>query len=231
MRFSLLVLVLLLAGCSQLSAQLKLPFSGTDSGKQGNIEEQIQAIVQQLQREPDWLLPSSACPGDVMPVAEEAVQHFAKDCALNPIDCFKHCIDKNGSACYGLALFLQEQAIEAKSIEEKYVELLFGQACQLGIVSGCTNRAAGMLALETNDEADLQCIARTFEKTCAKADPWGCTMYGTVLSQGIGCDRDLEKALKILPKACNKYGQSDPACQQAQQLRKKIYNLVNDVTP
>ncbi len=161
----------LLAGCSQLSTQLKLPSSVADSARQSSVEEPVQDIIQQLKREPEWLFPV-ACPGDVMPMTETAVQHLAKDCALNPGTCLERCAAENGSACYGLALFLQEQAIGEKEVEN-YAEMLFGQACQLGIVSGCTNRAAGMLALETNDEAALTCIARTFEKTCAKEDPWG----------------------------------------------------------
>ena len=218
MRFSVLVLVSLLSGCAQLSSQLRSQSPIQPSAPRNNLAEQRVAIVEQLERDADLFFPPFECPGDVMPGTENAVQHRAEDCDRNPADCLKHCIAENGSACYGLALWLQAQ----EEIEKKYPEAVFLRACKLGIISGCTNRAAGMLASETNDIVALECIARTFEQTCAKEDPWGCTMYGIVLSQGIGRTQDLKKAAEVLPKACNKHGPSDPACQQAQKLREQI---------
>jgi len=218
MRFSVLVWVVLLAGCTQLSSQLRSQSPIQPSTRQSNADEQRAAIVEKLEHDSDLFFLKSECPGDVMPGTENVVHHLAEDCDRNPADCLKHCVAENGSACYGLALWLQPQ----EEIEKKYPEALFSRACKLGIISGCTNRAAGMLALGTNNTSTLECIARTFKKTCAKEDPWGCTMYGVVLSQGIGLTQDLKKAAEVLPKACNKHGPSDPACQQAQKLREQI---------
>ncbi|MGK7929654.1 MAG: sel1 repeat family protein [Spirulina sp.] len=211
MRLSPFILVALLAGCTQTRDRVS---SVSGSG------DEVFAVVQQLSDQPPWLFPISECPGDVMPASESRIQHSAKDCALNPEDCLQSCIAENGSACYGLALLFQE-----RKIESQYSEALFLRACKLGIASGCTNRAAGMLNLEreNNDSAALSCIARTFEKTCDRKDPWGCTMYGFVLSQGIGCDRDIEKALEVLPLACERDSR-DPACQHARSLEQLLRN-------
>lgn len=110
---------------------------------------------------------------------------------------------------------------------QNYSEALFLRACKLGIVSGCTNRAAAMINLKADDEKAVKCAVDTFEKTCEQDDPWGCTMfaYALVAGQG-GRPKDLDKALQVLSKSC-KYGIGDDACQAANKLAEEIKKIKN----
>ena len=101
-------------------------------------------------------------------------------------------------------------------------EALFQRACSLGVASGCTNRAAGMLrAAGTSDHRLDQCAAATFAKACELEDPWACTMYASHLVRGAGVNKDAKLALRVLEKSC-KYGKDDPACENAMQIREEI---------
>jgi hypothetical protein len=93
-------------------------------------------------------------------------------------------------------------------------EALFLRACTLGIVSGCTNRAAGM------DRPDA-CAIRTFQVGCDRDDPWACTMIGFHLIRGIGIAQDRERARQALAKSC-RFGEDDPACEYAKRLLNEI---------
>jgi len=44
-------------------------------------------------------------------------------------------------------------------------------------------------------------------------DPWGCVMLAATLVKGDEKHRDIERARKVLPKACS-LSEDDPACQQ-----------------
>jgi hypothetical protein len=84
---------------------------------------------------------------------------------------------------------------------------VFLRACQLGSASACTNAAAG------RPEQDA-CALETYEATCERgSDPWGCVMLGGLLVKEEQ-HRDLERARKVLPKACA-IADDDPACQAA----------------
>lgn len=216
LSFGLLSLFSFMAVSQPSQSQIEENLNVRTSVEENAASISTTAVVNSLKNEPDWLFPFTECPVKVISRVESRVYHLAENCTTNPEKCLEDCRNNNGSACYGLALLLQEQEVETK-----YYQALFLRSCKLGITSGCTNRAAGMLHLEENSDSDFECIAETFAKTCDREDPWGCTMRGLVLFQGIGCDRNIEAALEILPKACEK-NLDDPACQYAQSLREAI---------
>ena len=86
------------------------------------------------------------------------------------------------------------------------------KSCKMGSPSGCTNSAA--ILQSRSDDSILSCAVRVYSKACDWNDPWACTMYGYHLAHGKGIQQDLEKALKVLNKACYS-GLSDPACSNA----------------
>ncbi|WOB06876.1 hypothetical protein [Piscinibacter gummiphilus] len=78
------------------------------------------------------------------------------------------------------------------------------------------------MSLEKEDDVAIQtCAARTFEKTCALDDPWGCTMYAFHLSKGRGVPVNRDMALAVLKKSC-KYGPEDEACSYGRGLREQL---------
>jgi TPR repeat protein len=176
------------------------------------IEETLAA----LKRQPAWLFPAGECPSDVASPQEMPVKYTGERCAPDARACLDECHRGDGNACYALALFVQQ--LHSDEVGE---EALFLRACRLGIVSGCTNRAAYIVRVEPASDARLRCAARTFEMTCDREDPWGCTMLGELLSQGKGLPRNLDRALRVLRKGCT-FGDSDPACQQAKLLEQQI---------
>lgn len=185
-------------------------------------QEQTQRVLENIQSKPDWLFPADACPLEVMPDFEKDSNYAAENCENEPLRCLEKCKDENGNACYALALFLQDK----NGREQMESEPLFLRSCKLGVVSGCTNRAAAMFNLQADEPDAVKCAADTFEKTCKKDDPWGCTMFGMVLTDGVGRSQNLDEALKALSKSC-KYGIEDEACQNAKNLEKEILEFKN----
>ena len=159
-----------------------------------------------LSERPAWLFSDfsvSQCPVDVFPGVE---QPFTPDaCTAGVQACVDHCQSKDGNACYALALHVQ-----AQKGRPDVSEALFFRACSLGIASGCTNRAAGLLTYPTKFDP-LPCANRTFEAMCDRDDPWACTMWGASLLHGRGIKRDVARAVQILPKGC-RLGADDEAC-------------------
>ncbi len=154
---------------------------------------------------PDWLPSLETCPADVLPERIAAFENFADRCTGAPGACATQCAEADAAACYSLALAVQEVADGPAS------EKLFLRACELGVVSGCTNRAAGMI------DEDFECSLATFEFTCEQDDPWGCTMLGLFLATGRGVARDVERARAVLAKSCP-HGEGDEACSYAKQI-------------
>jgi hypothetical protein len=139
------------------------------------------------------LFPADDCPVDVAPERVELVKYLSEGCAPDIRTCMKACKGGDANACYAAALRTQElKKSPARS------EALFLRACRLGIVSGCTNRAAGIL-LEPESPVRARCAARTFERMC----------------------RDVDRALRVLPTACLA-NEKDPACTAARELIEKI---------
>lgn len=137
-------------------------------------------------------------------------------CMAGDASCIATCKGGGAVACYGAALHQQTQ---------KHLELsdaLFLRACKLGAASGCTNRAASLLSLSPNPTpTTLRCASATFERSCAAHDPWGCTMFATMLMRGMGGVQDLNRARTVLDDSCLN-GESDPACESAAALRLQI---------
>lgn len=130
--------------------------------------------------------------------------------------CLDACTAGTAVACYWLAFELQRQKTPIDASNS-----LYHQACRLGMTSGCTNQAAGMLRAAKDDETTRSCAAATFDLACTRDDPWACTMSAMHLSRGIGVPQDLPRALKALYKSCT-FGPKDPACTAAIRMRRDI---------
>jgi len=178
-----------------------LPATAADTAKLlGNLEASP----------PGWLPTLDKCPADVMPAHESSLDYSMEACAAAPEQCLRRCQAGNSNDCYAAALVLQE--IRHTPISEA----LFLRACALGVMSGCTNRAAGM----DRPEGDA-CAIRTFQKGCDRDDPWACTMIGFHLIRGTGIAKDRERARRALSKSC-RFGDDDPACEYAKRLLSEI---------
>jgi TPR repeat protein len=167
---------------------------------------------------PDWLLPADACPADVLEAAQRIVPPggFEHMCDLDMAACLNRCQTGYATACYAAAL--RQQIIKGPAA---LAEALFLRACALGTRSGCTNRAADMLAAAPRDAEIAHCSFRTFEHTCADGDAWGCEMLGLAYANGVGVDQDPSQALEILPRACED-SESDEACLAARTVMEQV---------
>jgi TPR repeat protein len=159
---------------------------------------------------PDWLPDLAKCPIDVMPARETKLDYSSDRCATDLERCLDNCRAGDASDCYASALILQRVRNNPIS------EALFLKACSLGIVSGCTNRAASM---ENSGRSD--CVVQTFQRGCDHNDPWACTMFGFHLVRGIGIAKDRERARQVLSKSC-RFGETDKACLSGRGLLKEI---------
>jgi len=179
------------------------PVAAADAAK---VLESLEAA------KPDWLPDLAKCPADVMPARETRSDYFKQRCAASLERCVDSCRAGNAGDCYAAALVLQEVRNNPVS------EALFLRACSLGIVSGCTNRAAGM---DKDNGGGNPCAVQTFEKGCERNDPWACTMIGFYLLRGIGVAKDHGRARQALSKSC-RFGDTDQACGYAKSLMREI---------
>ena len=177
----------------------------------------LEGALRGLEARPAWLFGAERCPADVMPPAEAAFRPLERLCETDLPTCLERCQGSEASACYWAAL-----RVQALHRDEAASEALFLRACALGVVSGCTNRAAGMTKNGTEGAAATRCAVRTFERTCHANDPWGCTMFGFHLMKGLGIDRDPDRAARILELACVRFGEEDPACARARELMEEL---------
>lgn len=176
-------------------------------------------VVDILKHKPGWLFPAEACPAEVMAERGAKPEYGADGCAGNPTRCLDKCKTDDPTACYALALLIQQYT----DIGHEASEALFLRSCKLGIVSGCTNWAVTMVDSQPDNVSVEKCAADTFVKTCSKDDPWGCAMWGSALSQGIGTKKDVPEALRFLQKACDiSVDKAGPACKRSQELRDAI---------
>lgn len=165
-----------------------------------------------------WLAESQHCPASLMTGRQSLAYLAGRDCLPGRMtSCLSRCASNDGGACYWLA-----ESVQEAHGDERASEALFQRACRLGIVSGCTNRAAGIMKESSPDDSKVKaCAARTFGVACQHDDPWACTMRAALLSRGLGVAQDREEALKVLLKSC-KYGPDDPACEYARRLRAEL---------
>lgn len=175
-----------------------------------NFEKTYKLLIEK----PSWLFSEEeVCPFEIFPKVIDESPFIPTRCDKDAMVCLEDCKKNDGRACYTLALMIQKK----KTPFQNYSEALFLRSCKLGVISGCTNRAAAIINDKSDDEKAVKCAVNTFEKTCENDDPWGCTMFGFVLHRGIGRPKDDEKALKALSKSC-KFGDADEACRMAKEL-------------
>lgn len=178
---------------------------------------EVDGVSREVLKRESWLADSQKCPAALFPKKEDRDHLNGNDCKPGKLgSCLARCSASDASACYWLGHELEQ----ARGLPGAY-ESLYQRSCRLGVVSGCTNRAAGMLEDRPNDSQLQACAAATFAKSCSFDDPWGCTMYAFHLSRGIGVAQDKKLALKMLEKSCI-YGAEDTACTTGLQLRDAI---------
>jgi len=165
-----------------------------------------------------WMGDAELCPADVMPAGARVAGLKEMSCSGAELPaCFSRCRKGDVDSCFWLA-----HALEQVKSDDAAAQALYQRACTLGEPSGCTNRAAGMFAAKSKDPGILRCAARTFTKTCAVDDAWGCTMLCNALHEGLGVEQDDARALEVLQKACGAGGRSNDACGAAEKITKSI---------
>lgn len=212
----LVVLVLLLASCGKLT-RVSAQSANRSAAPIPTPNEKFRPVFKAMDSSKEFAAVRDICPSTVVPAKSVASGYWPGKCSDDPLKCFEECKANNGGSCYALARLIEKDDESSGD----YPDRLYLRACELGIVSGCTNRAARMLELYPDDKKIEKCTTDTFEKTCSLEDPWGCTMFAWALTLGRGRDIDLEEALKMAGKAC-KYGEMDTACPQS----KKLIDLI-----
>lgn len=209
LRLLFFVWMIVLAQLS-VAAQIK-------NNKAKDAGSNFEAVYQILVGKPDWLFTEDVCPLSLIPNYETKIEYLSEGCADDAEKCLNKCKAKDGNACYSLALLVQEK----KGLLQDYSERLFLRSCRLGIVSGCTNRAAAIFNLNEDDSKQVKCAVDTFEKTCEKNDSWGCTMFGLALAEGLSRPKNTDEALRVLSKSC-KISMNGESCVAAKELIKVI---------
>jgi len=172
-------------------------------------------ISREILKYQTWVTESEACPSELMPNLEIPLKE--NTCESSHLDaCLSRCTSGDGSSCYWLAYALQQSKAPAPASD-----VLYQRACNLGIISGCTNRAADLVNQGIDGSRVQTCAAQTFSKGCSLNDPWACTMYALHLGRGMGVPKDKAAALKALEKSC-RYGEKDPACVRGMQLKEQL---------
>jgi len=179
--------------------------------------DEASLVVDEVLSNGAWVAEARTCPAELAPAREVNDRTNSRDCGPGKLKaCLSRCRAGGAGACYWLG-----QAIRGEGRNQQAAEVLYQRSCRLGIASGCTNRAAGLSFEAKDSEAAQVCAVRTFEKTCALNDPWGCTMYGLHLSQGVGTPVNNDLAIQVLKKSC-RYGPQDEACTSGSRLRERL---------
>ncbi len=158
---------------------------------------------------------TGVCPADIFSGKEVDYVDLQPVCNNNQQSCLNKCIEGSANHCFSLAYTIQKGTIE----DVGYTDILFLKACKEGLVTACTNIAAGLMQYAPKNQGG--CFKRSFELTCRKGDAWGCTMYGLLLHKGIEVEKNNDEALKVLEVGC-KNGIEDSACQYAKSIEKLI---------
>lgn len=182
------------------------------------VDLELNKVSQQITSKPEWLPFDEQFSSEIVPASSKDLKYSDKGCRNNPNRCFEQCKKEDGNACYALSLLFEER----KSLEQRDSTPLFLRACKLGIMSGCTNYAAGKLNSDPQNIEITQMAKRIFEQTCEKKDAWGCAMYGMLLGESAESDEDLKSAVEYLSKACEFRSNEDEACKNAQTLIEQI---------
>lgn len=176
-----------------------------------------QEIASAVVSHSDWVTDAHRCSIDFMDRAEISALPEGRFCSSSKLEkCLGRCVSGQGPSCYWLG-----QNLQSAKADDTAVEALFQRSCKLGVGSGCTNRAASILVDKNGDRTLESCALRTFERTCAFDDPWGCTMFALELTRSSESEQDRARALAALEKSC-RYGSDDPACTAAKQLTEQL---------
>jgi hypothetical protein len=125
-------------------------------------------------------------------------------CAQSIEACAADCREKKDAlACFKLGLAFQIAVKDGGDLHER----LFALGCALGSPAACTNRAAGLAAQTPQGEQPAQfggdCLVRSFERSCAEDDAWGCRMTAHAYATGkLGARADEARAEKALRRSC-----------------------------
>ena len=216
---------MLLMGLLVPVAQAGAPKAQSDTQSTAQDDEAIEQlsdkqIIRKIKRNQQWQAQQDKCPADIAPAKRvkfsKKEAHIDADAASNLNRHYLACANDNkGYACYNLALGLQT----LKFADE--AEVMFQQACRLGVASACTNRATDLLAAQPHSKRVMRCATKSFAKACDWKDPWGCTMYAGQLVSGDGVKKDNQKALTAIKNACAG-GRDAQACQAAQRIKQYI---------
>jgi hypothetical protein len=156
--------------------------------------QDINQTAETLTREqPKWLYSEkeNACPADLMPDQPAPIRYLGEVCVEDPKKCVEGCKAGVANDCFSMAL-----AVEPIRGNTQLADTLFLRACSLGVVSACSNRASSMAASES------ACQVRTYEKACNRSDAWACLTLGMYLARGMGVDRDLPRARRLITESC-----------------------------
>ncbi|WP_342380017.1 hypothetical protein NVS55_10665 [Myxococcus stipitatus] len=151
------------------------------------------------------------CPADKVPEKETKLGDFKTHCDARLAWCTRQCSESDdATACYALAhVFMEENTHVA------LMEPLYRRACVLGAMRGCTFWAGALAFLRGSSDEEKVCLARTYEKTCARGEPRGCLVHGSNLMMGKHAPPDLKKAREVLERVCKASPMDDAACEFA----------------
>jgi hypothetical protein len=180
-------------------------------------KESLRKVFEAMDQITDMPVGKDACISTIVPEKPVPSGYSPGKCSDDPAKCLEECRKGTGGSCYALALLIEKSG----EITVDYPDRLHLKACELSIVSACTNHAARSIERQPEDKGIQKCTADTFEKTCALDDAWGCAMYAMLLVEGKGREKDLDSALATAEKAC-KYGDDVLGCRDA----KKIIELI-----
>lgn len=221
----MVVLVPLLASCGKLT-KVSAQSANRNGAPAPTPNEKFREVFRAMDSTPKFAALRTICPSAVVPEKPVDSGYRRGKCSDDPLKCLEECKANKGGSCYALATLIERE----DESPGDYPDRLYLRACELGVVSGCTNRAARVLEKYPDDRKIEKCATDTFEKTCSLEDPWGCTMFAWALTLGRGRDIDLEEALKMAGKAC-KYGEMDTACPQSKKLIDLIKRIQKDSDP
>jgi len=168
-----------------------------------------------------WVADAKVCPVEFVPGKRMyPTENHCKGEGFS--GCYLDCKRGGSSACYWLA---NEFQASHRGEFDSAANVLYQRSCRLGVVSGCTNRAAGLMSSDHESHDILACTAKTFLRTCELDDAWGCTMAAMQMSRGIGIEANPARALELLEKSCID-GEESEACLAARNIRDEIHKAM-----
>lgn len=213
-RFLALALAVLTLTCAPVHSQ----------AVQQEASPESVLVASQVLANASWREEAGRCPAAFLPAKKNVSVGSGDTCPAGRLDqCLRKCTAGSASDCYWLGHALQEREQQNAAIEA-----LFQRSCKLGIVSGCTNRAASEFPGLPEQEA-ASCQAKTFQLGCRQDDAWACAMYARSLEGGLGIPRHIGLSLDMIAKTCRL--DNDDACESSLKLRKFILSEKKPAQP